>query len=144
MNNGHHHWAFVGDTAISFTTAGQLEDGEWDRFIADLKSKPVARYLATNLGTIEVSSVQRKKFTDFSKTKPFPLAVVTDEKLVRGLVTAISWVGVNVKAFSWKELKAAVDHLGVPKGGQSSVYDGIRTLMQKAGSREDLYRLSGV
>jgi hypothetical protein len=139
-----HKWVFVGDMVITFSTAGELNDDEWTNFINDIKNKQVARYLATNIGTIEVNSVQRKKFVDVSKLKPFPVAVVTDERLVRGLVTAISWFGVNVEAFSWKDLQNAIRHLGVDPTAEQDVINAIRKLAQECNMLAEFRSRSGL
>jgi hypothetical protein len=143
MKQGLHKWTFVGDIAITFTTGGQLPEQSWDGFISDLKRKPVSRYLATNVGSAEVTSLQRKKFVDLSKVKPFPVAVVTDERVVRGLVTAISWLGVNVKAFAWSELHDATKHLGMDETLETNVVDAIKDLMKQCGPDVDFRRLTG-
>src|SRR5262245_61740421 len=79
MKEGTLKWMFVGDLVISLVTGGQLTDRDWDRFIEEQRTRPVKRYIATVVGgAIEVSSMQRKKYVDFWKTKNFPIAVVTD------------------------------------------------------------------
>ena len=55
-----------------------------------------------------------------SKSKALSIAVVTDVKLVRGMVTAVSWLGVDIKAFSWLDVSAALKHLEVTNATQSS------------------------
>jgi hypothetical protein len=110
-----HKWTFVGDLVVAFTTEGDfLPDDVWDRFVADVKNKSVDKYLATALGAVKASSVQRKKIADVVKEKGIPIGVVSDDRLIRGMVTAVSWLGVDVKAFSWAELEAAVVYLKMP------------------------------
>ena len=47
--------------------------------------------------------------------------MVTDDKLVRGILTAISWFGGNVKAYPWAELKAAIQYLKIPSHSEDRV-----------------------
>ena len=45
-----------------------------------------------------------------------PKAVVTSSALVRGVVTALNWLGSETRAFAPHELPHALEHLGVPEG----------------------------
>jgi hypothetical protein len=47
------------------------------------------------------------------KKRNIPVIVVTDDRMVRGLVTAVSWMGAQVDAYSWKEIEKAVQRLSV-------------------------------
>ena len=38
-------------------------------------------------------------------------SVVTNQALIRGVVTAFSWLGANIKAFSSTRLEAAIAHI---------------------------------
>ncbi len=57
--------------------------------------------------------MQRKKGVDAAKEKGIRVAVVTDERLVRGIVTAASWFGTDIQAFDWSHLRDAIDFLQV-------------------------------
>lgn len=106
-------WHVVGDLVISFTSDGKLRDDEWSQLVQEIKTKPVTRYLVTSVGSVEVNSIQRKLMIDVLNAKKIPVAVVTDDSIVRGLVTAAHWLGVNVKAFPWKDVENAIVHLGI-------------------------------
>jgi hypothetical protein len=41
------------------------------------------------------------------------VVIITDDVLVRGVVTAVSWLGANVKSFAWKDIDRAFARLGV-------------------------------
>jgi len=112
MKYSTHQWAFLDDMMISLSTTGQFSTDVWNAFVNDIKTKPITRYLATTVGPVETTSLQRKLAFDATRSKGLRVAVVTDEKMVRGIVTAASWVGVNAKAFPWDELRDAVRHLG--------------------------------
>jgi hypothetical protein len=105
-------WQVVDDLAISFATEGKLRDDEWAQLIQAIKTKAVTRYLNLSVGSVEVNSIQRKAMIDVLNAKKISVVVVTDDSIVRGLVTAANWLGVNVKAFSWKESEKGVVALG--------------------------------
>jgi hypothetical protein len=57
---------------------------------------------------------QRKLYArEVARSKSRPRAVVTASALARGIVTAISWLGPRMKAFSPDELPEALDFLGI-------------------------------
>jgi hypothetical protein len=108
--------AVVGDVLIGCTTAGAVSDKEWEDFINDLKTKPITKYLSLALGSVEATSVQRKAAAEATKMRGIRSAIVTEDRLVRGLVTAASWLGANIEAFSWKQIPDAITYLRIGPG----------------------------
>jgi hypothetical protein len=124
-------WTNIGDLMASVAVASPGKD-EWDRFIADLGSKPITRYISCTVGQGELDSVKRKQASDILSAKKIRVAVVTDERLVRGFVTAASWLGVNIKAFSWMEVKDAIRYVGFAGDAAiDQIYKIIFTLRQE-------------
>jgi hypothetical protein len=121
-------WTIVADVFIHHTTAGPIPDSIYDMFVKDLKSKPFTKFLGSSSGAAEVTSLQRKSASEALKGRNIPAAVITDERLVRGIVTAASWLGVNIKSFSWAEARDAIRHLGVPRENEDRVIDALMGL----------------
>lgn len=114
MKHAAHKWVFVDNLLISVSTSGLIPSDVWSAFIDSIKrSKATTRYLATTIGSIDTTSLQRKEVFDLVKSKGIRVAVVTDEKVTRGIVTAASWVGVDAKAFAWSNLREALQALDV-------------------------------
>ena len=125
-------WTNVGDLMASVIAASPGKE-EWDRFIADLNSKPITRYISCTVGQGEIDSVKRKQASDILSGKKIRVAVVTDERLVRGFVTAAGWLGVNIKAFSWIEVKDAIRYVGFAGDAAiDQIYKVVFTLRQEA------------
>lgn len=108
-------WKVIQDVMVAFGTYGAMPDEEWKKCINDLDTKPVKKWLVAVLGTMDVSSVQRKLGIDAINRKNIRVALVSDDRIVRGLLTAASWFGVNGAAFAWRDLEGAVAYLGVPR-----------------------------
>ncbi len=106
-------WEVVDDVMITVATTGDVPQAPWDAFIAAMRSKRVGRYLSVAFGSPSINSVQRKVISDLLSQQKIPVAVVTDERLVRGIVTAVSWLGVDIKSFSLSEIGTAMKHLGI-------------------------------
>jgi hypothetical protein len=107
-----HKWRLVGGTMVTFTTQGPINNDVWSAYHKELREKDVTGWLSTTVGYVEATGVQRKISTDITTAKKIPVAVVTDDRIVRGMVTAASWLGVKIQSFSFDELEAAIEYLG--------------------------------
>jgi hypothetical protein len=110
------------DLVISVTIGGSTDGGIpaesiFQDFLNVLRTQPVTKYLAANIGNVNSSSLQRKQGAELFKSRGIRVAVVTEDSLTRGLVTAVGWLGANISAFSWADTKAALKYLDV-KGQQ--------------------------
>lgn len=121
----------MGEVAVSFASEGQIRDADWSPFVKELSDKPVRKYVSATLSNLEVNSLQRKAIIDVLRAKNISVAVVTDDKLVIGMVTAASWFGANVKAFSWANLDAALRHLNIADNMLTQVTQTISMLRTK-------------
>jgi hypothetical protein len=92
---------------------GMLGEKDMANFLDKLRTAPITKYLACLHGSSNSSSVQRKEGADLIKGRSIRVAVITDDRLVRGFVTALSWLGATVSAFSWLDIAPALRHLGV-------------------------------
>ncbi len=116
------------DLLIGLTTVGPIPDPVWDDFIRHLKKPEITKYIGTVVGATEANSVQRKAAAEVFKARKLPVVVVTESSLVRGLVTAVSWMGANVKAFDWPDVRKGLDHLGVTGSQQEKAVAIIQRL----------------
>ena len=106
-------WATFGEVLVSVTRPGIVDEDTFQVFLQDLRRDPIKKYLAASIGKPDATSLQRKQIADVLKEHNIRTATVTDDSLTRGLVTAISWLGANIKAFSWSEMKDALRYLVV-------------------------------
>lgn len=134
MKRATHKWTAVDDLMISLgTNEGQIPDNVWEQFVTDLRTKHINKYIATNVGYVEVTSTQRKKIVEVLKEKSIPVVVVTDDRLVRGMVTAVSWLGVKIKSFSWEEINGAMEHLSILHSQKQRALEAITRLLNECG-----------
>jgi hypothetical protein len=106
----------VDDLLVSVSRAGSEDKGvlnqrDMAHFLDVLRTAPIKRYLACMHGSFNSSSVQRKEGADLIKSRDIEVAVITDDRLVRGIVTALSWLGARVSAFSWADIGKSLEHL---------------------------------
>lgn len=136
-----HKWTEIDKLMIGYSTEGPIHEDVWAQFVHDLKTRPIKKYLGMSIGNLEVTSLQRKQVADALKGRGVALAIVTDEKLVRGIVTAASWLGMDVKSFSMADLRLALRHLDVPSHMEDRAIEVVRKL--KKTCEDERRRLGG-
>ncbi len=133
MKHGPHRWEVINELVVCFTTSGAIRDDVWNGFVKDMSLKQVTKCLSLAVGDIDVTSVQRKAVSDVAKARAIGTAVVTDAKLVRGMVTAVSWLGVDIKAFPWTGVKEALKHLKVTPATERLALETVHRFRRDAG-----------
>lgn len=121
-------WKRVGDVLVVLTGTGPILPAKWDEFLRDLQNEPITKYLGVSVGSVAMTSVQRKQGADIVKQRGIMSVVVTDDRLVRGVVTAVGWLGANVKAFSLADIDQAIDYLEVKGSSRGDLNTAITTL----------------
>lgn len=124
MSKTVHTWTVVGDVLISVTTAGPVLDSQWNAWMKDLETKGLKKCIGATIGATELSSLQRKRASEIARDKNIRVAAITDDALVRGIVTAASWFGANIKAYPWTNIPGALKFLEVesPTDQQISIW----------------------
>jgi hypothetical protein len=111
-------------------------DEEWEAYVAFSKAN-LGNFTSTLIITEGggPNTVQRGTLNDMLEANNFKgkISVVTLNRLVRGIVTALSWFNPNIKAFSTLQIPAALEYLGVPKDQQDAVNAEIKRLRDKLG-----------
>jgi hypothetical protein len=113
---------------------GEIPEGEVLKFIEVMKTERYTAYLSGVIGRVSSSSTQRKAMAEILKSRNVSTAVVTDQAIVRGIVTAIGWLGANMRAFSWTETTAALEYLTVPAIQRDRVLDRLAQMRKEAES----------
>jgi hypothetical protein len=113
MKLGDYKWAIVEDVIIGVGCEGEMPDDTWRSFIDDLSTKPVTKYLSVISGDLQVNSAQRKLGIDAVLKRKIKVVAVIDSSVVRGILTAASWFGLNIKAYPHAQLREAIQDLDV-------------------------------
>lgn len=121
-------WTTVGSTMVTCSTGGRMDDATWTAFAKDLDTRGITRCLQGLTGIVEVSTVQRKLVTDILTAHRIVSVLVTDARVVRGVVTAASWQGANVRAFGWPELKQAIEYIEAVSGNRERITAAVQAM----------------
>ncbi len=115
MENRSIQWQTYGRVMLLAHADVAPDEAEWMRYAEDL----VARAKQGTIDTLLVftdgagpSPRQRKSVIDVPKH--FRTVVITRSAISRGIVTALAWVGVNIRAFAPSELDAGFARLEIP------------------------------
>jgi hypothetical protein len=93
------------------------DQGEWDASMDSAIEKAESGTIACILVFTDGGApnpLQRARITGSKTFASLPLAVITDSALVRGVLTALNWMGMAGKPFSTMKVQQALDHLAVP------------------------------
>jgi hypothetical protein len=115
-------WNIVGAIIITRQAPEQdVSDSVWNEFLRVLESGKFRHIFSFTVGNTSIKATQRKSAADILKREDIPATVMTDNRMTRGILTAVSWLGAKVKAFSWAELDAAMDAANVPLESRAEV-----------------------
>jgi hypothetical protein len=106
-------WAFIGDLFILYSCTGDLSDERLAEMSRECLARRIKYALGTGIGRGGLTSVQRKQAAETFKGLT-RIATVYDDRMTRGIITALGWLGLNIKSFDWPQLDAAIAYLSVP------------------------------
>jgi hypothetical protein len=106
----------IGTCFLTVHGANAPTDAEFEPFLALFKSCPLEhlRVLSFSLGG-GPTAAQRRLVNEALRGQQIPVAIVTEARLVRGVVTAMSWFNKSQRAFAPEEMEEALTHVHVPR-----------------------------
>jgi hypothetical protein len=111
--------AKCGPILVSFGREGQIPERDFRAWMDALRDPEVTAQLSAAVGTLHMSLAQRKQAASTAKKRDIRTAVLTDDRVGRGVVTAVSWLGADIRAFAWEDVNKASEFL-MEKGSHSS------------------------
>lgn len=104
----------VGDTMILAHAKTEPADEEWRAYVEALRAHSVKRILVLTDGE-GPNARQRKHMLERLGANAQRTAVVTPSMAARGIVTAVAWLGTDIRAFAPDETAAALEFLGLTR-----------------------------
>ena len=92
------NWALLGELLISFGMPGQISQERFKEFLDTISNRKPLYLLAVSTGASTINSVQRKTGAEVVKVSGIKIAVVLDNAITRGLITALGWLGLPMKS----------------------------------------------
>ncbi|NVB40745.1 hypothetical protein G6O69_23095 [Pseudenhygromyxa sp. WMMC2535] len=129
-----HTWVVTEDMVICLTRSGAVKDEIWNKFCEDVSLPQIKRVMGVSYEGVSFNSVQRKGLSAVIEGKM--LCAVLDSTMTRGILTALSWFGLSVKSFSWKNLDEAIRYIALGGDGDiGTVTEIIDELLERSGAR---------
>ena len=119
----------AGRTYVAVHGAKNAAPSEWNAFIADLEAQlsEVSALLIFSAGA-SIDIREREQLERLLTRGRLRVAVLTDSKLLRGAVTALSWFKIPIKSFAANDVELALDHIRVQKADRARVYTTLAQL----------------
>ncbi len=120
-------WAIQNDLlVILVVTSSSIPDDVFTQFIKDVREMPWTRCLGATLASLDMTSVQRGQVAKEFKGKR--TAAVTDNSVARGVATALGWLGLQIRAWSWDDIQLALVYLELNEDEQKIILGLMDTL----------------
>ena len=119
----------AGKTFVAVCGAKTATPKEWNAFIAALEDQlsVVSSLLIFSAGA-SIDIREREQLERLLTRGRLRVAVLTDSKLLRGAVTALSWFKIPIKSFAANNVDLALDHMRVQKADRALVYTVLAQL----------------
>ena len=119
----------AGKTFVAVQGAKAAAPKEWNAFITAFEEQlsEVSSLLIFSAGA-SIDIREREQLERLLTRGRLRVAVLTDSKVVRGAVTALSWFKIPIKSFAENEVELALDHIRVQKADRARVYTTLAQL----------------
>lgn len=105
-------WRRLDDLMVLVHSPRAPTDDEWRAYVDAFDDELLARgrcIVFTDGGAPTTN--QRRIIQQMTVTRPFPTAVITKNRAVRGVITALSWFNAGIRAFAPEDLAGALHYL---------------------------------
>ena len=135
-----------GDVMISVQGDVPLGDDDWDDFLNAVRGATSVKAFLISADNHGPNARQRAKLQSNRTVYPYPKAVVTTSMTVRGIVTATSWLGTNIRAFSPDRIDEAFDYLDIAPDFRTSLLEIVALMKTRlaGGDAIEQFRLPAV
>ena len=122
--------AFVGHVMVYVGGPKRPSQGEWEEHIAALRAHAAAYPNMCSIIWPGAAGLTPRERGQVARTLPkgARTAVMTASALSRGVVTALSWFGLGIRAFALNQESEAVAHLGLSTDAAKRVLAAAKRL----------------
>ncbi|NVB42946.1 hypothetical protein G6O69_34310 [Pseudenhygromyxa sp. WMMC2535] len=122
-------WAFMGPVMLTCGASGDMPPRRFDEWITAMETHDFEYVLGSTIGATSISGMQRRRVVEALKHRR-KTVVIIDSRVMRGILTALGWLGLKVRSFSWDALDEAEAYLDVPGFDKGALVDALWTLRQ--------------
>ncbi|MFT3928543.1 MAG: hypothetical protein QM778_38795 [Myxococcales bacterium] len=128
----------LGRVMVAVHDAAPPTDDEWARWVALVgePSSPELRLLVETTGQGGPNAKQRKLLAEATHGLDVRCAILSDSLAVRGVITALAWLGLAQRAFVPGDHRGAVDYLGLSPKEYAELLECLPKLRRMCGFME--------
>lgn len=104
-------FGFVEDMYVIVHRAEHVVDEDWKPFVADVSAAEAMPRMLVIAGPGKLDPDQRHFVREIYDRFSMRIGVLADSRLARGVLTALSWFGVEAKAFPAHDLAGVLSYL---------------------------------
>jgi hypothetical protein len=120
---------------VWYATTGSWPEDQFEETMAAIAANKPAGLVAWADGDLDVTSAQRKRAVEVVNANNVAILVFTESRITRGVVTAASWLGANIKACAFKDAAEHLPWLKVAAAEQAAIMSALETLKTEARRR---------
>jgi hypothetical protein len=117
--------------AIAVHSEQPPSDEEWAQWIALCRDRPGALRVLVETHGGGPNAKQRKALNDALGSRDMRAAILTESLLVRGVVTALAWLGIPLRAFTFDQVRLAADYLELSDPELTHALETLRELVNE-------------
>lgn len=124
-------WASKGGVLVGVHSKRNPTAEEWEAYSLDVEqllARDGLRAVLIVTAGGGPNPAQRSRIAKIAGLAPIPTAVVSEAFAVRGIVTALSWLGKDICAFGPNDVERAIGHLGVEDGAATALHQEVSRL----------------
>jgi regulator of extracellular matrix RemA (YlzA/DUF370 family) len=125
----------LGRMMLAVHDSAPPSDDEWARWVALVHepASPELRLLVETTGQGGPNAKQRKALADATRGLDVRAAILSDSMAVRGVITALAWLGLAQRAFVPGDHRGAADYLGLSAQEGAKLLEAMPNLRRSAG-----------
>lgn len=106
------NWDVTERVLVVCATPGTISDASFDPLLEEIRAnRNIDACLATSLGAQKMTVIQRTDAAQLLRDRAFKTVVLTDSRVTRGILTAISWFGGDISARALDDVDGGLDAL---------------------------------
>lgn len=121
-------WGYAEKMLVVVHAPVQPATADWNEFMDEVRTHVDIRGVMILANNSRLTPLQRAEIKAWYEEHKVRGALVTDSVMMRGIVTAMNWFGIDAKAFPPDGLDAAMEFIGVPPTSRTNVLVMIRKL----------------
>lgn len=130
-------WQLFGDILLVCVVPGDIEPARWESYLTVLRSGDCRLIFTLVKGAVSIDANMRSSAAGALKVHDLPVMVITDSRLTRGMLTAMSWLGAKFSPYRWADLDTAVDLTNAPNEVKQALRTAAKAFQEYASEISD-------